>query len=396
MRPSVSQLAFEASWLDRLLGLRTALRAGQWQPGRTVSFVVTHPKTREIHAPGFADRVVHHLLVERLEPLFERGFIHDSFANRTGKGSHAAVQRLQAFMRARENMPGDGGHYLQLDIHNFFNTVHRPTLYAQLCRRLARAERRRELPARHALALRGLCHRLLARRLPEHVRDPRAAAQVPARLPAHQRLRHAAPGCGLPVGNLTSQFFANVYLDPLDQSLKHNLKVRHYVRYVDDLVLLGDSDEQLQQWQREIERFLRDELHLAFRQGARPRPCADGIDFLGYVVFTHHRRVRQRVVSRCQARLQAWHRCCRPALRRDALGPADFAQVQALLGSYWGHFAHADSVRLRRHFFERLAWLGSLFELAEDGSLSVLAPARWQVRRRRRVRQILKPEGEQP
>ena len=98
--------------------VRTALRAGQWQPGRTV--VVTHPKTREIHAPAFADRVVHHLLVERLEPLYEPVFIHDSFANRRGKGSHAAVDRLQAFMRARANMVQGGGWSLQLDIHNYW------------------------------------------------------------------------------------------------------------------------------------------------------------------------------------------------------------------------------------------------------------------------------------
>jgi len=113
-RPSANQMAFEVRWLDRLLELKTALRTGRWQPARTVSFVVTHPKTREIHAPDFADRVVHHLLVERLEKLYEPIFIHDSYANRTGKGSHAAVDRLQQFMRSRNGR----GWYLQLDIHN--------------------------------------------------------------------------------------------------------------------------------------------------------------------------------------------------------------------------------------------------------------------------------------
>jgi hypothetical protein len=117
---------------------------------------------------------------------------------------------------------------LQLDVHNYFNTIHRPTLYAMLGARLAQQERRGQLPASHTLALRSLCHKLLARRVSVHQRDP-AAAQ---KLPAHKRLCNSAPACGLPVGNLTSQFFANVYLNALDQFVKHTLKVRHYVRYV--------------------------------------------------------------------------------------------------------------------------------------------------------------------
>lgn len=187
-------------------------------------------KKREIHAPDFADRVVHHIVVERLEKLYEPLFIHDSYANRAGRGSHSAVDRLQAFMRQRENMPDTtvaGGWYLQLDIHNFFNSIHRPTLYAMLCQRLEQTQRRGQLPAAHALALRSLCHKLLAQRVAERVRNPAAAAGVPP----HKRLCNAAP----------------------------------------------------------------------------LRPCHQGVDFLGYVVFTHHRRVRLRVVQHCRAKLQRWH-----------------------------------------------------------------------------------------
>ena len=366
--------------------VQTALRAGQWQPGRTG--VVTHPKTREIHAPAFADRVVHHLLVERLEPLYEPVFIHDSFANRRGKGSHAAVDRLQAFMRARANRVQGGGWSLQLDIHNCFNSIHRPTLYAMLCARLALAERRQQLLPSHALALRSLCHKLLVCRSPEWVRDPQA------RVPPHKRLCNAAPGCGLPVGNLTSQFFANVYLNALDQFVKHTLKARHYVRYVDDFVLLADTRQQLEQWQARITGFLRHTLHPQLKVGAHLQPCVNGLDFLGYVVFAQRHRVRRRVVSHCRARLALWYRQHRKAVSSRRLLPADFAQLQALLGSYWGHFAHANSVRLRRKLFAQRAWLGELFAMADDGRLWPAAPAQWVVRRHCVVRQILKPEGE--
>ncbi|MGI9211676.1 MAG: hypothetical protein ACR2HF_04320, partial [Methylococcaceae bacterium] len=116
-RPSANKLRFELRWLDRLCQLRDMLQTGTWQPSPARAFIVNHPKTREIHAPDFADRIVHHWVVERLEPLFEPVFIHDSYANRVGRGTHAAVDRLQDFMRSRNGL----GWYLQLDIHNFFN-----------------------------------------------------------------------------------------------------------------------------------------------------------------------------------------------------------------------------------------------------------------------------------
>jgi hypothetical protein len=406
-RPSANQLAFEVHWLDRLLELKTALRAGVWQPARTVSFIVNHPKTREIHAPDFADRVVHHLLVERLEKLYEPVFIHDSYANRKGKGSHAAVDRLQQFMRSRNGQ----GCYLQLDIHNYFNSINRHTLYRLLCHRLHQCEQRDELPAAYALALRSLCHKLLANKVAERVRDPAAAARVPP----HKRLANAAPSCGIPVGNLSSQFFANVYLNALDQFVKHTLKCRHYVRYVDDFVLLAEDEAQLRRWQAQINEFLAATLGLKCKDAVRLQPLCQGIDFLGYRVFAEHRRVRPRVVAHCRAKLQAWAaRHVRAATegmitnpgnpftrhsgaglnsakthsrseQNSALNPpsqamffglyqkdADhaLAHLQALLGSYWGHFAHANSVRLRHALFERFVWLKSLFILHPDGHLT--------------------------
>ena len=366
-RPSSNQLVFEARWLDRLLDLKAALRAGNWQPRRTVSFIVSHPKTREIHAPDFADRVAHHLLVQRLEKIYEPVFIHDSYANRLGKGSHAAVDRLEGFVRAHNGV----GWYLQLDIHNFFSTIHRPTLYTMLCQRLDKAQRApaaQRLASNHALALRSLCHKLLANKVAECMRNPAAAA----RLPAHKRLANARPGCGLPVGNLSSQFFANVYLDALDQFVKHTLKCRHYLRYVDDFVLLARDRDQLRLWQLQIERFLGDTLRLKLKDGALLEPLCQGIDFLGYRVFADHRRVRPRVLAHCKAKLSAWAvqhvKTTEQGITLQA-SPTALVQLQAMLGSYWGHFAHANSVRLRHAIFERFAWLKILFHLVPDGAI---------------------------
>lgn len=404
-KPSANQLAFEGRWLDRLQDLHTTLRAGSWQPARTVSFVVSHPKTREIHAPAFADRVVHHLLVERLERLYEPIFIHDSYANRAGKGSHDAVARLQTFMRQRENMPQQvsspavgaaisqavlsqqalpqGAWFLQLDIHNFFNSIHRPTLYAMLVQRLALAHRRGQLPARHALALRSLCHKLLAKPAAEHVRSMPAALVVPT----HKRLSNAAKGCGVPVGNLTSQFFANVYLNALDQFVKHTLKVRHYLRYVDDFVLLANTREELMAFKSKIEVFLQTTLHLKLKTAAVMQPCRYGADFLVYRVFAHHTWVRPRVVRHCHSKLVLWHQRHAKYAVASCVSAKQFAQLQAMVGSYWGHFSHANSYRLKQSLFLRHPWLAAYFELVPDGGLQVCMPARWLVRRRKALAQ---------
>lgn len=386
-KPSYNQLAFQARWLTQLQALHRHLRAGTWQSRPTACFTVTRPKTREIHAPDFADRIVHHLLVERLNKLYEPVFVVDSYANRTGKGSHAAVDRLQQFMRQHDNMAAAWAQawYLQLDVHNYFNSIHRPTLYAMLCARLAQSVQRGLLPNRHALALRSLCHKLLAR--------PTVAYAVGAlhskAIPAHKQLRYAAPGCGLPVGNLSSQFFANVYLNALDQFVKHTLKVRHYVRYVDDFVLLANGAEQLQAWRMQIEDFLHTQLRLKLKASGVVQPCSQGIDFLGYRIFSLHRWVRPRVVQHCRAKLAQWEREHQQSARVSA---TDFAQLQALLGSYWGHFSHANSVRLRRSLFVQFPWLVTYFELQADGSLQVSAPARWQVRRRQALHKVIPHE----
>jgi hypothetical protein len=281
-----------------------------------------------------------------------------------GKGSRADVDRLEHFIRQHNGV----GWYLQLDIHNFFNTIHRPTLYAMLCKWLDKSS----LHPNHALALRSLCHKLLANKVTEHVRDPAAAA----RLPAHKRLANALPGCGLPVGNLTSQFFANVYLNALDQFVKHTLKCKHYVRYVDDYVLIATTPEQLREWQTQIEQFLADTLRLKLKDAVLMQPLCQGIDFLGYRVFVGHRRVRPLVVQHCKAKLASW---AVQHVKRTEHGTTihasavALAHLQSMRGRYWGHFAHANSVRLRRALFERFSWLKALFTLSPAGDLH----ARW-------------------
>jgi RNA-directed DNA polymerase len=347
--PSFNQLRFDHRWADGLLQLRRELLAGRWQPRPSTCFVATRPKAREIHAPDFADRVVHHWLVPQLEALWEPTFIHDSYANRKGRGSHAAVRRAQQFVRQVHSGQG-GGWYLQLDVANFFNSIHRPTLWRMLRTRL----RRQCAP----LVVQRTTHALL-RHSPLHAGvQYRATATEQARVPPHKRLANAPAGRGLPIGNLSSQFFANVYLDALDQFAKHTLKAKRYLRYVDDFVLFHHDREQLAAWRDQIEAFLRDQLGLRLKAEQKLCRLTDGLDFLGYVIYPTHTLVRRRVVGHLHTALAEWEG---QHVHGDRLRgtPADFRDMANRFASFTGHLQHASSHRLMRRVHIRFPWLRS-------------------------------------
>lgn len=346
-QPSRNQLRFDSRWIDHLLELQARLNDGMWHPLPPTCFVAPDPKAREIHAPDFSDRIVHHWVVPPLNAIYEPTFIHDSYSNRPGKGTHAAVDRLRSFVREVHSGQG-GGWYLQLDIHNFFNSIHRATLYQMLKTRMVK----HQLSEAYQRAV----HALL-RHSPTHYGVHLACTeQERAQVPAHKQLCNAPSGCGIAIGNLSSQFFANVYLDALDQFVKHTLKAKRYLRYVDDFVLIHHDREQLASWQAEIEQFLKSRLRLSLKADIKLRPLNTGIDFLGYVVFPTHSLVRKRVIQHARAKLHAWQ-CMHVSPRGIRATPTQLMEVQATWRSYEGHFSHANSYRLRQSFQRRFPWL---------------------------------------
>jgi len=349
-RPSRNQLQFESRWAENLINLQTQLNAGTWTPSPATCFIAQRPKARQIHAPDFSDRVVHHWLVPPLEHRYERIFIFDSYANRRGKGTHAAVNRLKQFVR-QEHSGNGSGWYLQLDIHNFFNSIHRPTLYQMLKKTLTRA-------GVSETVLR-VVHALLRRPVQAQGIIHRSTAEERQRVPTHKRLENAAPGCGLPIGNLSSQFFANVYLNALDQFVKHELKAQRYLRYVDDFVLVHHDRAQLERWKVQIEHFLAETLRLKLKDDVRLRPLSSGIDFLGYIVYPTHTRVRRRVLVHAHEALQAWRVAHVNGGTANAT-PADYLRLNSVWRSYQGHMQHANTHRLQQRILSRRPWLKTL------------------------------------
>ena len=255
-----------------LLALRDALADRSYEPNRSVCFFIQRPKLREIFAADFRDRIVHHVLVNHLEGIWEPVFIHDSYACRKGKGMHAAVVRLQQFMREATANGTWPAFTLQLNIRNYFMSIDKPRLFEMVAARLnpGRPAHAEALWLAEKLVFRDCTHEPVLKGNPQRV----------DRLPPHKTLFRAPPGKGLPIGNLNSQFFANVYLNALDQFVKHELKYRWYLRYCDDFVLLAESATQLAVWRTRIENFLLERLLLQLNPAReRLRPVSDGVDF---------------------------------------------------------------------------------------------------------------------
>jgi retron-type reverse transcriptase len=303
---------FFQDWETNLLSLQRELLSGRYEPGTYRSFWIQDPKPRLISAAPFRDRVVHHALIQVIEPLFEPRFIHDSYACRTGKGQHRALARFTAWARATR-------YVLKLDVARFFPSLDHEILKAIL---------RRALKDPDVLAL---CDRIID--------GSNEQEHVVHWFPGDDLLSPAARRKGLPIGNLTSQFFANVFLDQLDHHVKERLRVKRYLRYVDDMCICGDDKAALTDLRAEILDFL---LGLRLRlneRKSRIRRLKEGIEFLGFVVLPDRIRLNARAVRRQRARMK-W------IGREMAAGQITPQDAAASFEPWCAHAAHGDTWRL--------------------------------------------------
>lgn len=333
-------------------------QARSYTPSSSVCFVTQRPKLREIFAADFRDRIVHHVLVHELERYWERVFIHDSYACRKNKGIHKAVDRLSQYIRQASGNGQQRVYYLQLDIANYFMRIDKAVLWALLKPHIDSPE------------VLWLCKLLVFHDCTGHF-TYKGKPGLLAQMPAHKSLLQCEPGKGLPIGNLNSQFFANVYLNTLDQFVKHTLKCRFYLRYCDDFVLLADAPAQLLAWREQIRAFLADRLLLKLNdKRERLQPVSNGVDFLGYIIRDDYRLVRRRVVNNLRSKLAWFER--QLIIQEDGytvyrFDTAVLAQCRATLASYLGHLKHADSFELRRGIWREFEFLAQYFRLDDAG-----------------------------
>jgi RNA-directed DNA polymerase len=318
-RSQANVAAFEFDLEDNLFRLQEELQARTYRHGAYDSFYIHDPKHRLISAAPFRDRVVHHALCNVIEPIFERSFIDDSYANRKGKGTHAALDRCQAFARRYR-------YVLQCDLRQFFPSVDHAILRATLAHRIADPE------------VLWLVDRVL-----ESGVGVLAGEYEMVYFPGDD-LFAATRNRGLPIGNLTSQFWANCYLNPFDHFVKRTLRCRAYLRYVDDFLLFAHDKGQLWAWKRAVREYLAG-LRLALHERrSTVYPVTNGIPFLGFRVYPNRRRLKR-------ANGVAFARRFRRHCAAVAAGEMLHEDLQRRVQGWIAHAAHGDTDGLRRSLF---------------------------------------------
>ncbi|MEI8350073.1 MAG: reverse transcriptase/maturase family protein [Candidatus Omnitrophota bacterium] len=324
-RNTYNALKFEINAEENILKLEQSLKNKTYHPSRSILFAAKKPKLREIFAADFKDRVVHHILVNELEKIWEPIFIYDSYACRDGKGTHRAVARLQKFLRSATTNGKVRAYYLQLDIKDFFTSIDKKTLFSLISRKVSNPD------------VLWLVDVILFWDCTKSY-TPKGPKQILLNIPPNKSLFDKDNLRGLPIGNLTSQFFANIYLNTLDQFVKHNLKAKYYLRYVDDFVLLSRDKDELLRWKEEIKNFLANTLSLQLHpKRQKLQPVSNGIDFLGYITRHNYILVRRRVVNNLKALIEAFTKS----------KVKDFKKFNDSIASYLGHFKWANTFRLK-------------------------------------------------
>ena len=303
--------------------------------------------------------------VSRLERVWEPIFLYDSYACRKGKGTHRAVTRLQSFMRSVKHNGTKPGYALHLDIQGFFFHIDKEILYAIIAKRIWDE------------ALLWLVRTVIFHDCTQEVFF-KGDRRLRRHIPPHKTLFGTENRRGLPIGNLSSQFFSNVYLNELDQCVKHQLKARYYLRYSDDFVLLHEDPNQLLAWREAIQTFVHERLSLRLTDPeVAPRPIRNGLNFVGYIVRPDYLLVRRRSVRRLKMRLDQYERrlvgeaggCT--VFRYDAVA---LEGLRAMWASYHAHFTMANTFRLQQALVTRVPWVREFFEV-EQG----LLVTRWKV-----------------
>lgn len=298
---------------ENLINTHNHLQYDTYLPSPHRQFFVYEPKKRLISAPPFCDRVVQHAAHQIIEPIIDKRFIHDSYACRNGKGAHKGADRAQRFIRIVKRNHGRV-YALKADISKYFNSINHATLKRIM---------RKHLTCQRTLKLLDL--------IIDHSHTD-------------------TPGVGIPIGNLTSQLFANVYLNELDQYCKHTLKAKRYVRYMDDFVILHHDKQVLHKMRAQIEAWLWQNLQLKTNAKTQVFPIhakrGRALDFLGYRIYPTHRLLRNCTVKRFKHKLKKLHK----RYGRDEIG---LDEVRPVIASYLGCAQHASAHNVTSHILSK-------------------------------------------
>lgn len=310
---------FEMNLEENIINLVDELSKGIYICEKYTHFFIHEPKERLISAAPFRDRVVHHALCNIIEPIFEKKFIYDSYANRKGKGNLRALERCTQFIRRFD-------YVLPMDVKQFFAAIDHALLIENLSKGLhdEKVLDLCKLIIHSGAGILNTCYEMV------YFSGDDLLAGIRPR--------------GLPIGNLTSQFWANVYLNGLDHYIKRDLKCRGYVRYVDDLLLFSNNKKELHEWKNAVINYLAGMRLTIHENSAQSRPCRVGVPFLGFQVFPDHRRLKRRKAVQARRRIKKLAEFYRN-------GEMDFDEMNSSIISWINYANNGDTWGLKKSIF---------------------------------------------
>lgn len=304
-----SIMKLNRNYEDVIFTLQKELREKTWEPKQYREFLcVTEVKRRIINAPAFEDRIVHHAMAKVIRPLFERKYIYDSYATIKNKGTHKAVYRVQDFLK-RAARRGESVYILQCDISKYYQSIDHDVLIEQIERTI----RDKEVVE-------------LWKKIIDGFSDT---------------------GKGVPIGSLTSQLAANIYLNVLDHFIKECMQIKYYVRYMDDFVLIGNSKEELWKNLADIKWLVEGHLKLKLNRKTKIYPASRGVDFAGYRTFTSYILPRKRNIKAAKKRFK-------DISHKYKNGEMDLESVRQRVTSFLGYVKHCQA---KRTTISTLKWL---------------------------------------
>lgn len=336
-RNTANALAFEIDYENNLLQLCKQINDGTYQIGRSIAFIVDKPVKREIFAADFRDRVVHHLVIGKLNHLFEKQFIYDSYSCRTGKGTHFGIGRVDKFIRQCSKNYTKDCYILKLDLQGFFMSINKNILYTNLENFI---KGKYHAPDNDLIIK--LCKQVI-------FNDPTKNCIIKGNksdwnaLPPNKSLFHSQPNCGLPIGNLTSQVFANFYMDSFDHYCKHDLRIRYYGRYVDDFVIVHEDNEYLKILIPKLSNFLQSGLHVTIHpKKIYLQHYSKGVKFLGTVILPNRIYIADRTKGNFYNAIEKQNQ-----IARDHKPTKEEQQAfQSSMNSYLGIMKHYKTYKL--------------------------------------------------
>lgn len=307
---------------NELFKLQEELTGGTYRPGNYRQFFVNDPKKRLISAAPYRDRVVHHAFCNIIEPIFDKTFVYDSFACRIGKGTHKAVFRAQSFLRKNR-------YVLQCDIRKYFPGINHEILFNILSRKI---EDKKTL--------------WLTRLIIDSVKGLKLLSDEEAK----ENSFYNAETTGMPIGNLTSQFFANLYLNELDYFIKFKLREKFYIRYMDDFLVFGNDKAHLCKTKEAIRDFLEKTLRLKLHnKKSTIFPVKLGVEFLGFKIFSDHRKLKKQNVRLFLKRMKIKKKL----LEKGLINREHFTNS---LKCWVAHAKYGNTYNLRKSIFGKLAF----------------------------------------